>query len=155
MSILRKNIISLLVFQGGNYIIPLLVLPFLTRTLEVDGFGLYSTVFSLSQYFIIFIDYGFNLSATKSIAKAKNNELINTIFWKIIHTKLVLFLISSVVLAFLCFCNLFSFEALILLVMFLGTVFTPLWFFQGVAYHFQRLPSHHNIFEEFLVKIFV
>ena len=132
MNLLRKNIFSLLIFQGGNYIIPLMTLPYLTRVLDINGFGLYSTVFSLSQYFIIFIDYGFNLSATKSIAKAKDNTSINKIFWKVIHTKMVLFLVSGFVLTFLCFLNMFSFEVLILLIMFLGSVFTPLWFFQGI-----------------------
>ncbi|HDL8011399.1 TPA: oligosaccharide flippase family protein, partial [Yersinia enterocolitica] len=69
MSVLRRNIFSLLLLQGSNYIIPLLTLPYLTRVLGVEGFGVYSLTLSLAQYFVILIDFGFNLSASKKIAE--------------------------------------------------------------------------------------
>ncbi|EDU1085525.1 TPA: oligosaccharide flippase family protein, partial [Salmonella enterica subsp. enterica serovar Hvittingfoss] len=36
-----KNIIYLLAVQGGNYIFPLITLPYLVRVLEPTGYGIY------------------------------------------------------------------------------------------------------------------
>ncbi|HAN9807391.1 TPA: oligosaccharide flippase family protein, partial [Escherichia coli] len=54
-----KNIIYLLSVQGGNYIFPLVTLPYLVRILEPTGYGIYGYSFAVVQYFILFIDYGF------------------------------------------------------------------------------------------------
>ncbi|HGI5920473.1 TPA: oligosaccharide flippase family protein, partial [Yersinia enterocolitica] len=57
MSVLRRNIFSLFILQGSNYFITLLTLPYLTRVLGVEGFGIYSLTISIAQYFVIFIDF--------------------------------------------------------------------------------------------------
>lgn len=48
MSVLRKNIVSLLVLHGANYILPLVTIPYLVRVLGPGNFGRISLMPSVS-----------------------------------------------------------------------------------------------------------
>ena len=74
MSLLRKNILLLLFMQGANYLIPLMTFPYLTRVLGVSQFGLYAVILTLSQYFVLVTDFGFNLRASKRIAQSNGDK---------------------------------------------------------------------------------
>ena len=67
------NFISLALLQGVNYLLPLLSFPFLFRVLGVERWGLVTFGYALMQYFIMFTDFGFNLSATKYISEHKTD----------------------------------------------------------------------------------
>ncbi len=69
---LLDNIVSLYLLQGLNYLIPLAVLPYLVRVLGMEAYGLVAVAQSFAQYFNILTDYGFNFSATRSIAQSKH-----------------------------------------------------------------------------------
>ena len=71
MSVLRKNILSLFVLQGANYILPLVTIPYLVRVLGPANFGRIAFAQAFIQYFVMLTDYGFNLSATRDIARAE------------------------------------------------------------------------------------
>ncbi|MER1744005.1 oligosaccharide flippase family protein, partial [Proteus mirabilis] len=75
MNILLKNSLFLLGMQGINYIIPLITLPYLTRKLGFYEYGMLNTSLNIILYLVLFIDFGFNFSATKDIAKNRNNKL--------------------------------------------------------------------------------
>ena len=66
--IVLKNFLSLTTLQTINYLLPLVILPYLTRVIGMDKFGLIAFAQSLVQYFMILTDYGFSLSATKEIS---------------------------------------------------------------------------------------
>ncbi|MEX6237724.1 oligosaccharide flippase family protein [Providencia hangzhouensis] len=67
---------NLLFNQVFSYIAPLLLLPYLSRILDVTYFGLY--VFSLSTISIatIITNYGFDISIVKRIAEGENKKKI-------------------------------------------------------------------------------
>ncbi|HEN3612902.1 oligosaccharide flippase family protein [Yersinia enterocolitica] len=136
MSVLRRNIFSLFILQGSNYFITLLTLPYLTRVLGVEGFGIYSLTISIAQYFVIFIDFGFNLSASKRIAEHQDEpEYISRIFFETIYAKLILCLISIAGVMILVSLNAYSVirsELIYTIIMLIGTVLMPIWFFQGI-----------------------
>ncbi|GIB17866.1 oligosaccharide flippase family protein [Vibrio cholerae] len=136
MASLKKNIISLFVLQGSNYVIPLLTLPYLTRTLGVDGFGVFGLVIAIAQYFVLFTDFGFNLTATKKIAENQNNKTyISKVFWDTIFSKLILCIVSLCSLLFLAYLSpseIFKKELIYTSLMIFGTVLMPLWYFQGI-----------------------
>lgn len=64
-----KNILALTVLQIANYIVPLLAWPLLAKALGVDKFGVIVIIFAICAMANILTDFGFNLSATYTIAK--------------------------------------------------------------------------------------
>jgi PST family polysaccharide transporter len=136
-AILIENILSLLLFQGINYIFPIITLPFLVRTLGTETYGLYSFIFSFINYFVVFVDYGFNLTATREISVNRENpEKVSLIFCTVTLVKVILMLIGLVILVLLIlFVDIFKENNTLYLASFLsvvGSVFYPVWFFQGV-----------------------
>jgi polysaccharide transporter, PST family len=88
---IRRNIYSLFLLQGGSYIVPLLTLPWLTRVLNVDGFGKLGFVTAFIAYFVLLVDWGFSLSATKQIAIHRQDMVARSqIFWETLLARLVL-----------------------------------------------------------------
>jgi PST family polysaccharide transporter len=65
---LVKNAGALMVVQMSAFVAPLLVLPYLTRVLSTEHFGLIAFATSFNFYFITLVEYGFNLTATRRIA---------------------------------------------------------------------------------------
>lgn len=69
-----KNIVSLYGFTIAKMVFPLVTLPYLTRVLSVDTYGVVSYVKSIMAYFQILIDFGFLLSGTKDIVLVKSDK---------------------------------------------------------------------------------
>jgi PST family polysaccharide transporter len=134
---LLGNMFWLFSLQGLNYIIPLAVLPFLVRVLGIDRYGLVAFAQSFAQYFVILTDYGFNLSATKQIARVRlDPQRVSSLFWCVIILKTAFMLVGIVVLAALLVAiPRFRSDALLYAVAYLaviGTVLFPTWLFQGM-----------------------
>ena len=76
-----KDVVYLMALQGMNYVAPLIVFPYLMQTLGAEKFGYIGFSLSVTQYLMLIVDFGFNLTATKKIAIAKNNQAeLNEIF---------------------------------------------------------------------------
>lgn len=67
-----KNAASLYVVQFSQFFLPLLVLPYLTRVLGPDAFGLFIFAQAYGLFLAVFIEYGFNMSGTRSIIQQLN-----------------------------------------------------------------------------------
>ncbi|WP_368198753.1 flippase [Aeromonas sp. R7-4] len=136
MSLLRKNILLLLFMQGANYLIPLMTFPYLTRVLGVSQFGVYAFILTLSQYFVLVTDFGFNLSASKRIAQANGNKkTISEIYWATISAKCLIGILCGSVVLVIYFFNVNNPDyngVVFILFTIVGSVFTPIWFFQGI-----------------------
>ena len=134
---LKRNAFALLAMQAINYLVPLITLPYLTRTLGVDQYGAFNLALSLIQYGVLFITFGFNLSATQYIAKHRHQQLlVSRAFWETIVAKMGLLIIACIALSILTL-HVESFYAIrwIVLILFLQLVavaIDPLWFFQGI-----------------------
>ena len=71
---LMDNILSLYALLGLYYLIPMAVLPYLVRVLGMEMYGLVAFAQSFAQYFTTLTDYGFNYSATRSIAQQREDH---------------------------------------------------------------------------------
>jgi len=134
---IAKNIISLFALQGVNYILPLLIIPYLVRVLGVEYFGLLAFATAFIRYFMVLTDYGFNLSATNQIAINKENkQRINEIFVSVLTIKFILailgfflmIVIVSLIPKYQNNINIFIFTY----GMVVGQALIPLWLFQGL-----------------------
>ncbi|CRL66317.1 oligosaccharide flippase family protein [Proteus vulgaris] len=141
MNIAVKNLltssIAFYIVQLLNILSPLLVLPFLSRNLSIDGFGKIMLFNSLCGIAYIINDFGFGLSATHSISTNRNNNtILNNIISSIFILKIPLFILSSISL--ILYLNYFSniqydlFAILCLLGVSLFQSLQPLWVFQGL-----------------------
>ncbi len=89
--ILFKNLSALYALQIGNYIITFITLPYMVRVLAPEGYGLYSFILAFVNYFVMFTDYGFNLSATRSLSIHRDNkEKVSEIFSSVLIAKMIL-----------------------------------------------------------------
>jgi len=134
---LLNNFISLASLQGITFLLPLLTMPYLFRTLGPDIYGLVSFATATVFFFNIFVEYGFNLYATREISRNINdNNKINEIFSLILSTKLFLLFVSFVILTVVIFIfSKFSDNKLLFYLTFLlviGNSLFPMWFFQGI-----------------------
>lgn len=97
-----KNISALSILQLFNYGLPLITIPYLTRVLGFELLGVLAIAAAINNYFLIIIDYGFGLSATRSISRSIGDvKKISLIFVNVITIKLVLIVFSLIVVIFI------------------------------------------------------
>ncbi len=94
-----ENFSYLSVLQILNMLIPLIVFPYLIRILGGDIYGLVIYAQAIIGYFVVLINFGFNITATKEISINKDNkEKLNRIISSVLILKAILFLISFLIL---------------------------------------------------------
>src|SRR5262245_38599098 len=73
-STLVQNAAALYGVQVGRKIAPLIVVPYLARTLGVAGWGMVAFAQSLGEFIVLIIEFGFNLSATREVARNRASK---------------------------------------------------------------------------------
>lgn len=142
-NILFVNISSQGLVQLANYLIPLLLIPYVSRVLGVDSFGKASYAQNIGMYLTLLVNYGFEYSATQEISIHRNDtSKLQSIFSTVIAFKALLFLATLAFVAVLAVlvprvCDDFS-SVMIVAFFNLGWVLFPTWFFQGVE-HMARM----------------
>ena len=134
---LFSNFISLSVLQVANYLLPLIIIPYLFGVLGTEKYGLIVFAQSLVASFGLFVNYGFNLSATKEIAvHQKNIKKVSEIYSTITVIKSVFALIASLVFVIMIISfNKFSEDRMLFLLTFgtiIESILFPVWLFQGM-----------------------
>lgn len=69
-----NNTIMLMIFNIAKIVFPFITLPYLTRILTTDSYGIVAYVKTVMSYMQIFVDFGFVLSATKDIVKCREDK---------------------------------------------------------------------------------
>ena len=72
-SSLGQNILSLVSIQAAGVILPLLMVPYLARVLGPDTWGRVVYAQAIGLYVAIMVEYGFNLSAVREIARERES----------------------------------------------------------------------------------
>ena len=65
---IASNYGYLLFLQGANYLLPLILLPFLVRVLGTEKYGLVMFAQSTAVILSVIVDFGFNLSGTREVS---------------------------------------------------------------------------------------
>lgn len=135
--ILLSSFISLSALQGVNLILPLILLPYLVRTLGMELYGLIAFSTAFVFYFQVITDYGFNLTATREIALHRNNQpKIIEIYNSVMIIKSFLLIACFIIMTII----VFSFKILrdnyeiyyLTYGIVIGNVLLPTWLFQGM-----------------------
>lgn len=134
---LMGNFFSLSILKIFNLILPLVTLPYLIKILGFEYYGIIFFALALISYFQTIIDYGFNLSATREVARHRHSlKQLSYIYSKTVCSKLILLSGSLIFLFFtILFFEKFRNDFVIYLLMCLiliGQTMFPEWFFRGV-----------------------
>lgn len=135
--VLIENFLSLSLLQVAGYIFPLLTLPYLARVIGVDKFGEIAFASAIIIWFQTVVDWGFNFTATRDIAKNRDDlNRVSEIFSNVMWAKLFLLVISTIILAICIYSIPYLYERRALLwLTFLyvpGHILFPDWFFQAI-----------------------
>lgn len=94
----KKNFIYNLIYQILIMIIPLILSPYLSRTLGASGVGIYSYTYSIVYYFMLLTLLGVNNYGNRVVAKVRNNkEELSKSFWGIYTLQLMSGLLMIIV----------------------------------------------------------
>ncbi|SDP57112.1 polysaccharide transporter, PST family [Ralstonia sp. 25mfcol4.1] len=78
---IKKTFFYLILIQGGNYLFPLLLLPYLGKVLGVKEFGVLAYCQAIMQYLMLLTDYGYNLTATRLVSLHRNEpDALNRVY---------------------------------------------------------------------------
>ena len=132
-----ENFFSLSVLNAVNIVLQLVTLPYILSIVGKANYGIYSYVFMVVQYIILFSTYGFNYSATKMISQHRDDKAtVTRIYNAVIGCKM---LIAIVLVVAVVLCSGWVFEEEVGFVMFLlgtgmiiGDIMNPVWLFQGM-----------------------
>lgn len=101
--VLLKNTVMLYILTFSSYLLGFLVIPYETRVLHTEKFGLVGLAMAMMIYFQKTIDFGFILSATEEVTeKREDREALSRIFTAVTYGKLLLTAVAGVVLLILC-----------------------------------------------------
>lgn len=132
-----KNAAWMAVFQAANYVIPILLIPYISRILGVDSFGKVTYMQTIAQYATFFINFGFEYTSTRAIAvNCDNPEKLRSIFWGTIYAKMLLTVVSLLVFLPYSFSHSQSTEEMVMYMaawmINVGWWLYPSWYFQGM-----------------------
>src|SRR5690606_15549306 len=118
------------------YLFPLVTLPYLSRVLGPQGFGLLAIGQSLALYLQPLVEYGFALSGTREVARHRGEkEVLTNIFSGVFGARLLLVLPASLLaLLALQLPALRQQEKIVFSALFWAIAWgnSPVWFFQGL-----------------------
>lgn len=134
---LASNFVWLSVLKVIGYIFPLITLPYLSRVIGVDGFGEIAFAASIMVFIETIVDFGFNYTATRDVARCRDNiQEVSNIFSNVLWSKSLLMILGLGILSILVYTvPMFRSKQLLLFLTFLyipGHILFPDWFFQAM-----------------------
>lgn len=132
---LFSNFSFLSIIQILGILYPLVTYPYLIRVLGGELYGMVVYAQAIMAYVVIFINFGFNVSAVRRVSENRNNiDKLCEVYSSVTLLKLIILLLSLIVLSFLFF--FVNSKIIIIILLLLGLaveeVFFPVWLFQGL-----------------------
>lgn len=157
-STLISNFCSLVTLQVLNVVLPFLTMPYLISVLGIEKYGLLGFANTIALLFCVFVEFGFNNSATREISAIdQQRDSVQQIFNEVLSTKI--FLLTIVLILYCVF--VFSIPKLrvdyIVYLLYAGIIIGmgifPLWFFQGIQK--MKYITYINVFFKSIFTIFI
>lgn len=134
---LVSNFSYLSILQIASYAFPFITMPYLVKVIGAEGFGKIAFASALMLWFITIADWGFNYTATRDVAKNRDNkerisEIFSNVFWARIFLMLISFLLLSISVLLI---PKFKENMAVIFISFLmipGHIMFPDWFFQAI-----------------------
>ncbi|ALJ01527.1 hypothetical protein DC20_16780 [Rufibacter tibetensis] len=132
-----KNLASLGSLQILNFLIPMVLSPYLVRVIGLENFGRVAVAQAIISYLNIITDFGFYITATKEISQNRENKkVVGAIYNEVLTTKIYLLVLTFLFLSgFVALFDetdtnpllyIFSFTMVI------GQALFPIWLFHGL-----------------------
>tara|TARA_Y100001958_G_C21224361_1_gene549721 strand:- start:547 stop:1800 length:1254 start_codon:yes stop_codon:yes gene_type:complete len=123
--------------HGVDYLVALLFLPYVSRTIGTAEFGKIGLAQTFGIFLILFMEFGSSLMVTRKISRIKDkNSLLKSFLGRVIAFKILLIPLAclSSLLA-IALVPIFKTNPEFILLVLIGSIFqaiTPIWYFQGV-----------------------
>ena len=134
--IIAENFSYLSVLKVFNIGFKFILVAYLVRVLGIELYGLLTWSDSIIQFFLMFINFGFNVYAAKYIVDHRNDKtIINEVVSSIYIIKSILFIASFLILLITAILDPIAQNLgllYLMLIMGIGEVLFPIWFFQGI-----------------------
>lgn len=140
---LLRNLMSMSMVQGFQVLIPILTFPYLIRVLGIEQFGLVSYALALISFFVVFTDFGYNLTGTRDVAALRaDRTALSTLFSTKWAAQGLLLLVAGAAFSVLLAASTRLQRDWLIYVLTFGlvpaTILLPSWYFQGTE-NFQYL----------------
>lgn len=139
-----KASINLIIVQFGLYIIPLITMPYIVRTVGIENYGKYVFSQSVMGLLAVIVNYGFIQAGVRDISVCQSNKQLNAEYSNIFYSKLFSFLIAVFLGSLLLFFDKFSSEGTLYLFSFLFLIvalFDVSFVYQGI----EKLKDYANV----------
>lgn len=133
---LASNFLYLSILKGISFLFPLITLPYLARVIGADYFGAIAFASSITIIIETITDWGFNYTATRDVAKERNDlKQVSTIFSEVMCARFFLAIICFIVLliSISIIPSLNSYKTLLIFTYLYipGNILFPQWLFQA------------------------
>ncbi len=97
-----RNVLWQIILLGAKYILPLIILPYLTRVLGPDEYSLYAYVLSIMSFCAVFLDYGFTYYGAQRYIKNTEHRGKIKVVSTIQETKFLLTILGGIAVILFC-----------------------------------------------------
>lgn len=129
----KKNIIFSLVLQITNFVFPILMSAYLSRSIGAEGTGINAYTSSIVHYFVLFGSLGINLYGTREVAYCRDNrEQLDKKISLLINVRFYSTLISLLIyIPYALFIAKYNVCALLQILYLVGNFFDISWAYDG------------------------
>lgn len=151
-----QNAMALYSVQFAEYVLPLLTIPYLARVLQPSGWGMVVYAQNFSGWMILVLQYGFGFSATREIARHRDDPRRHADIVRGVAGANVMLLLPSMAIAVVARFTVPQFREhewylWLALAIAIAQGVRPFWFFQGIEE--MRFPALFNVFGRLAVTL--
>ena len=132
-----KNTFHYGAFQLLSYIMPLILVPYVSRTVGIERYGVTEFSLEIALFFGAMLLFGYDFTMSRKLSQNRDDrEIVNGLVWNVFYSRILLgsvLLPSFLLMGMFFLSELFTFEILLYCALFvLSRIFSSWWFYQGL-----------------------